>query len=144
MVYKTPVHQGVMLFCIFLIKEKNLNLHFFANWDFFSPYAFLKSGVSGTALVVQWLRFHASVVGGMDSIPSQGTRCHMLPSVGPPKNWSCITFHGGFQQLLKLIHFPPEFGAGLNQMADKWVSQRVSTLIPPRKRWLAFWRVALK
>ena len=32
----------------------------------------------GTSLVVQWLRLHAPNTGGLGSIPSQGTRFHML------------------------------------------------------------------
>ena len=31
-----------------------------------------------TSLVVQWLRFHASIAGGLGTIPGQGTRYHML------------------------------------------------------------------
>ena len=32
----------------------------------------------GTTLVVQWLRLHAANAGGLDSIPGQGTRSHIL------------------------------------------------------------------
>ena len=32
----------------------------------------------GTTLVVQWLRLHAAKAGGLDSIPGQGTRSHIL------------------------------------------------------------------
>ena len=32
-----------------------------------------KSDQGGTSLVVQWLRFHAPNVGGLGSIPGQGT-----------------------------------------------------------------------
>ena len=31
-----------------------------------------------TSLVGQWLRLHTSKAGGLDSIPGQGTRSHML------------------------------------------------------------------
>ena len=34
--------------------------------------------ILGTSLVVQWLRLHAPNVGGLGSIPGQGTRSHML------------------------------------------------------------------
>ena len=45
----------------------------------------IKSGDSGTPLVVQGLRLHALNVGGLGSIPGQGTRSHrpqleMLPA----------------------------------------------------------------
>ena len=30
-----------------------------------------------TSLVVQWVRFHAPIAGGLGSIPGQGTRSHM-------------------------------------------------------------------
>ena len=36
----------------------------------------------GTSLVVQWLRLHAPNAGGQDSIPGQGTGCHM-PQLKP-------------------------------------------------------------
>ena len=31
-------------------------------------------GITGTSLVVQWLRLHASNTGGVGSIPGQGTK----------------------------------------------------------------------
>ncbi|TEA26021.1 hypothetical protein DBR06_SOUSAS3210075, partial [Sousa chinensis] len=31
----------------------------------------------GTSLVVQWLRLHAPIAGGLGSIPGQGTRSRM-------------------------------------------------------------------
>ena len=33
--------------------------------------------ISGTSLVVQWLRLHAPNAGAQGSIPGQGTRSHM-------------------------------------------------------------------
>ena len=33
--------------------------------------------ITGTSLVVQWLRLHAPNAGGPGSIPDQGTRSHM-------------------------------------------------------------------
>ena len=33
--------------------------------------------ITGTSLVVQWLRLHAPKAGGPASIPGQGTRSHM-------------------------------------------------------------------
>ena len=33
--------------------------------------------------MVQWLRLHAPNVGGLGSIPGQGTRFHMLKQKGP-------------------------------------------------------------
>ena len=40
----------------------------------------VKRGRAGTSLVVQWLRFHAPNVGGLGSIPGQGTRS-LMPQV---------------------------------------------------------------
>ena len=37
----------------------------------------------GTSLVVQWLRLHASMAGGVGSIPGQGTK---IPHAARPKN----------------------------------------------------------
>ena len=37
-----------------------------------------KTKTGGTSLVVQWLRLHAPNAGGLGSIPSQGTRFHVL------------------------------------------------------------------
>ena len=37
----------------------------------------VKNLISGTSLVVQWLRLHAPNAGGQGSIPGQGTRAHM-------------------------------------------------------------------
>ena len=34
--------------------------------------------ISGTSLVVQWLRLHTPKAGGLGSTPSQGTRSHMM------------------------------------------------------------------
>ena len=39
----------------------------------------------GTSLVIQWLRLFAPNVGGLDLIPGQGTRSHML-QLGPSTN----------------------------------------------------------
>ena len=38
----------------------------------------IKWGLSGTSLVVQWLRLQARKEGGSGSMPSQGTRSHVL------------------------------------------------------------------
>ena len=42
----------------------------------------LKKIITGTSLVAQWLRLHASNAGGPGSIPVQGTRSHM-PQLKP-------------------------------------------------------------
>ena len=42
----------------------------------------LKKIITGTSLVAQWLRLHASNAGGPGSIPVQGTRSHM-PQLNP-------------------------------------------------------------
>ena len=42
--------------------------------NFFKPSMSLKTEVSGTCLVVQWLRLHASNSGGAGSFPSQRTK----------------------------------------------------------------------
>ena len=39
----------------------------------------------GTSLVVQWLRLHASKVGGMGLIPDQGTKIHLLRGMAQKK-----------------------------------------------------------
>ena len=38
----------------------------------------IKTTMRGTSLVVQQLRLHAPNAGGLGSVPSQGTRSHML------------------------------------------------------------------
>ena len=47
---------------------------------------------TGTSLVLQWLRLGAPNVGGLGSIPGQGTRSHMLQlDPAQPKN-KCLLF----------------------------------------------------
>ena len=38
----------------------------------------LQNWPSGASLVIQWLRLHTPNAGGLDSIPFQGTRSHIL------------------------------------------------------------------
>ena len=38
----------------------------------------LQNWPSGAFLVIQWLRLHTPNAGGLDSIPGQGTRSHIL------------------------------------------------------------------
>ena len=52
------------------------------------PMFFFQKTLSGTSLVVQWLRLYASNAGGMGKIPSWGTKiptCHAALHAPPKK-----------------------------------------------------------
>ena len=54
------------------------NSHFLRWWDGIAGDANLpvknESGTLGTSLVIQWLRLHSCIVGGMGSIPGEGSK----------------------------------------------------------------------
>ena len=67
--------------CVTLRLEGGMicDLHFCSHIFFCNEHILLSSlkYITGTSLVVQWLRFHAPNAGVLGSIPGQGTRSHM-------------------------------------------------------------------
>ena len=59
----------------------NLSLfdqHLLPDWTEVHAVGTMSVRIPGTSLVVQWLRLCTPKAGGLDSIPGQGTRFHML------------------------------------------------------------------
>ena len=52
----------------------------------------------GTLLVVQWLRIHASTIGGLRSSPGLGTKIPYSHELRSPKVWPKIFFFNGYRR----------------------------------------------
>ena len=65
--------------CLFFFLDNGLNFILVPISAPASQIAFLKTTeISGTSLVVQWLRLHTPSAGGPGLIPGQRTRSHLL------------------------------------------------------------------
>ena len=68
----------------------------------------IKALMCGTSLVVQWLRLHVSTAGGVDSIPSLGTKIPHATQHGQKKKKSIDLFNlsvSNMSQFFKKINF---------------------------------------
>ena len=65
---KKKHHQPRILYPLKLFSKSEGNIKTFSD----------KLKLKGTSLVIQWLRYYIPNARGLDSIPGQGTRSHML------------------------------------------------------------------